>query len=74
MTRKKEIKMYIFIFALCCLLYSVNGLEYAHTQEILPTYTVSWNVDEEGGWLYLSIHVQTTGWVGFGLAEPTSGR
>lgn len=36
-----------------------------------PDYKIYWRVEGED--FYLALEVKTTGWIGFGLGEPTSG-
>lgn len=36
-------------------------------------YTVYWNLDHDNNTIYLALKVKTLGWVGFGIAEITSG-
>jgi len=36
-----------------------------------PEYRVYWRIN--GDEIYIALQVQATGWIGFGLGEPTSG-
>jgi hypothetical protein len=63
-----------FIFLVLGTGYGFDPASYAHHEKILPQYEIFWTVNQQDLSLSLALHVQTTGWVGFGIAEITSGR
>jgi hypothetical protein len=46
---------------------------YTDSQALSDTFTLHWRVDTTYGYLYLAMEANTTGWLGFGIGEPTSG-
>jgi len=47
---------------------------YRNSRMLSESYTLYWNVDPvETETITIAMQVKTTGWVGFGLGEPTSG-
>jgi hypothetical protein len=49
-----------------------NAGYYNNSKELLPNqYTLYWNI--EGDSIRIAIRSKSTGWVGFGIGEPTSG-
>eukprot|EP00026_Physarum_polycephalum_P006528 Phypoly_transcript_06576.p1 GENE.Phypoly_transcript_06576~~Phypoly_transcript_06576.p1 ORF type:complete len:551 (+),score=51.01 Phypoly_transcript_06576:87-1739(+) len=63
----------LLFFAILGVCYGFNPSEYSRYQQIHPRYSIFWNVDEGAQKLHLALKVQTTGWVGFGFGELTSG-
>ncbi len=53
------------------ILASFSPSKYPNTAVLSPYYTIFWSINENT--FHLAIQAQTTGWVGFGLGEPTSG-
>eukprot|EP01119_Soliformovum_irregulare_P003402 TRINITY_DN138_c0_g2_i2.p1 TRINITY_DN138_c0_g2~~TRINITY_DN138_c0_g2_i2.p1 ORF type:complete len:561 (-),score=133.90 TRINITY_DN138_c0_g2_i2:188-1870(-) len=50
---------------------SAWGLVYTNQKQLSPEYTIQWIIQDEH--IFLQLNVTTTGWVGFGIGEPTSG-
>jgi len=46
---------------------------YATSQALSDSFTLYWRVDTTHGYLYIAMEAKTMGWLGFGIAEPTSG-
>jgi len=65
---------HLILLALClALATAANGLTrtYANTQEFSAKYKFYWSVENDE--VAIGLVVQTTGWVGFGIAEQISG-
>lgn len=58
-------------FSLLCTVAFTQDLEYTNSLRLSPDYVIYWAVDQ--GYVYIGLEVNTLGWVGFGIAEPTSG-
>jgi len=64
----------LFALVTLCSVVSTHKVEnYAHSQQLSPKYKVSWTVDNRRQELKLGLEVQTSGWIGFGIGEETSG-
>lgn len=62
------------ILLILCLIYgclSFNPSSYTNSQSLRPDYTLHWRLTADT--IFLAFEVNTTGWVGFGIGEPTSG-
>ncbi len=55
------------------ILASFSPNSYENYKELSAYYTLYWTADVNNDVLYLAVEAETTGWVGFGLGEPTSG-
>ena len=58
--------------AMAALTTAFNTQDYPNSQQINPQYTVYWRINNDE--IQLGLDVLTTGWIGFGIGEPTSGR
>ena len=54
-------------------IFAFNQASYPNSTQLVPGYTLYWRVDLSAGMIYLAFQVATQGWIGFGIAEPTSG-
>jgi len=75
LTSKNEREHFFFcsfiLLSLLLFVYVVGGIEYQHSQQLSQEYQINWTVSGED--LYLALSVKTSGWIGFGIGEPSGG-
>lgn len=59
------------LFILGCVAF--NPARYSNSQVLSHFFRLHWSVDESNDLIYLGLEANTTGWVGFGISESTSG-
>lgn len=65
-----EARLILFL-ALIGFAFAFDANFYTNSENLSDKYTLHWKV--EGDTIHVALQVQTTGWVGLGIAEPTSG-
>jgi hypothetical protein len=50
-----------------------NPARYSNSKLLTHFFRLHWSVDESNDVIYLGLEANTTGWVGFGISESTSG-
>ena len=61
----------LLLLVLFCSSFAFDPANYTKNTTLSSAYIIYWTV--QGNEIFLALQAQTNGWVGFGLAEPTSG-
>jgi hypothetical protein len=64
-------KSFLILLSIALCASAFDASYYPNKLQLLPEYALFWNL--EGDYMRIAVQVKTTGWVGFGIGEPTSG-